>query len=233
MGNSWTKTSSKKSKVTEVDKAVLNIKVQKRKIGEYQKRLEGSKQLANQRAKEYLDKKERQRALMELRKKKVLDQSMETADSQLLQLEQTLLSIMQAKHTSQVLQSLKEGNAAVQQMQASMKVEDVEKLMESIAESQDHLNEVNSLLGTLSPQDEEEAELELQKIEAENLKEALPSLPTEELKMPEQPYTKPAIVASATTVNAEDANAEAVNAEVLRQNAGEGVIRQMEPMLAA
>mmetsp|Transcript_36087 Transcript_36087/g.60822 ORF Transcript_36087/g.60822 Transcript_36087/m.60822 type:complete len:255 (-) Transcript_36087:13-777(-) len=225
------------SKVTEVDRAILDLKVQKRKLTEYQKRVESSAQQAEARAKEYVASKNRARALTELRKKKYMDQTVQRVDDQLLRLEEMVLNIQQSVQTAQVVDRLKQGALALKEVQKGLRVEEVDALMDATSEAHSNLQQVNELLSQgLTAEDDvateaELAMLESQMLESQMLEEELPAVPNHR-RVPERRTLEeelPAVPKHKLQLNPESA----ASFEALRAKAGEGIIRQMEPALPA
>jgi charged multivesicular body protein 6 len=219
--------------VTDVDRAVLDLKVQKRRLRDYQRRVEAAA-AAGSRARQLVALKQRERALVELRKKKYMDQALARIDQQALRLEETLLSVQEAVATAAVVERLKQGSAALKELQRQIRIEDVERLMDDAAAAADTLADVNALLlEGLSAGDEQAAESELEAIESELLGAALPSLPTAQLRMPlpAPPLQLPSVPSSSAAAAPSHRAAEAA-AAALRANAGDGVLTATEPMLA-
>ena len=220
--------------VTDVDRAVLDLKVQKRRLRDYQRRVEAAAAAAGSRARQLVALKQRERALVELRKKKYMDQALARIDQQALRLEETLLSVQEAVATAAVVERLKQGSAALKELQRQIRIEDVERLMDDAAAAADTLADVNALLlEGLSAGDEQAAESELEAIESELLGAALPSLPTAQLRMPlpAPPLQLPSVPSSSAAAAPSHRAAEAA-AAALRANAGDGVLTATEPMLA-
>lgn len=95
----------------------------------------------------------------------------------------------------QVLDGLKSGNEALKKVHDMMSIDDIEKILEETREGVDKQNEIDALLsGSLSPEDLEEVETELEKImEEENIQmpKDVPLSPAESeaLSLPEVPET--------------------------------------------
>jgi len=206
--------------VTDVDRAVLDLKVQKRKLGESRKRMEASADKLSEKAKMFVLEKKKDKAIQALRHKKLLEQAASRVDAQIFNIEQTLGSITEAQQTSEVLQRLKAGSAALKSLQEGLKIEEVDTLMDDIAEAKaDEIALNERLAESLTPEQDEEAEAELQLLDDEIMKEELPAIPGGLV----QPVpTKP------------EAEREEDGAEALREAAGsEGVLKATEPMLLA
>jgi charged multivesicular body protein 6 len=96
-----------------------------------------------------------------------------------------------------VLDGLKSGSEALKRCHAMMSIDEIEKIMDETREGIDKQNEIDAILsGSLSPEDLEEVETELEKImEEENLmtksQQNIPLSPadSEALSLPEVPET--------------------------------------------
>ena len=79
---------------------------------------------------------------------------------------QILANIEAAQRTNRLFSALKEGNAAMTQLQRQVKLEDLEQLNEETAEAAEYQQRVRELLEqSLSAQDDAEALEELEKIQ--------------------------------------------------------------------
>lgn len=79
---------------------------------------------------------------------------------------QILANIETAQRTNRLFTVLKEGNAAMAELQQQVSLEDVEKLNEETAEAKDYQERVNEMLSqSLSAQDDAEALEELEEIQ--------------------------------------------------------------------
>ncbi|KAK4349352.1 hypothetical protein RND71_032107 [Anisodus tanguticus] len=116
MGNLFVK----KPKITEVDKAILSLKTQRRKLAQYQQQLEAVIDAEKQAAKDLVREKKKDRALLALKKKKVQEELLKQVDVWLINVEQ---------------QSLKTGNNAIKAIQSEINLEDVQKLMDDTTEA--------------------------------------------------------------------------------------------------
>lgn len=75
-------------KITSKDRAVLDLKIQRDKLRQYQKQLELVQSRETELAKQFLAKGDKNRALLALKKKKYQDSLLEKTDGQMLMLEQ-------------------------------------------------------------------------------------------------------------------------------------------------
>lgn len=208
MGNIFVK----KPKITEVDKAILSLKTQRRKLAQYQRQLENVIDAEKQAAKDLLREKKRDRALLALKKKKAQEELLKQVDAWLINVEQQLADIELTSKQKAVFESLKTGNNAIKAIQSEINLEDVQKLMDDTAEAKAYQDEISAILGEkLSAEDEEEILLEFENLESQMIDQELPnvpaaSLPSEEkeekLDLPDVPKKAPVISESDDAVTA-------------------------------
>ncbi|KAM7208677.1 charged multivesicular body protein 6 [Naviculisporaceae sp. PSN 640] len=187
------------SRVTAQDKAILDLKNQRDKLHQYQRRITllTSKETAI--AKQMLARGDKQRALLALRRKKYQESLLAKTDAQLEQLEKLTSSVEFALIQKDVLFGLQQGTKVLTEIHKEMGgIEHVEKLMGETADAIAYQKEVSEMLGDgrITNQDEEEVEDELAALEAEVLgkkgaettkpqrQEPLPNAPDSELVPP-------------------------------------------------
>ena len=190
--------------VTEVDRQVLGLKTQKRKLNAYAKRVEVRPDVPTPAAKrttrpwpkitkitktdplimtsssqeaiarETVKAREfakspatKAKALNALRLRKVQEQLSSRVDGWILQVDELLMSIEQARTTATVLEQLKMGNEALKQAQKGYSLKDVEGILGDMDDARDHEETVRAMIdGSLSVEDDEAVEAELAALEA-------------------------------------------------------------------
>ncbi|XP_046438583.1 charged multivesicular body protein 6-B-like [Daphnia pulex] len=184
----------KTTRITEQDKAVLQLKQQRDKLKQYQKKIltviEKDKELARKLLRE--GKKERAKLL--LKKKRYQEQLVEKTDKQLDTVEQLVHDLEFAQVEMEVLNSLKTGNESLKEVHKLFSIEDIEQIMEETKEGIEKQKEIDEILaGVLTAEDEEAVDMEFAEIIRQNLPDVpvsdsniseveLPSVPTEEPK---------------------------------------------------
>lgn len=88
MGGLFSKSKKPVSRITEQDKAVLQLKQQRDKLKQYQKKIELNLERQRQLAKKLLTEDKRDKAKLLLKKKRYLENILQNADIQLEKLEQ-------------------------------------------------------------------------------------------------------------------------------------------------
>ncbi|XP_066254964.1 charged multivesicular body protein 6-A [Euwallacea similis] len=166
------------SRVTAQDKAVLQLKQQRDKLKQYQKRIELTLASDRELAKKLLSKGQKDRALLLLKKKRYQEQLLRKTDGQLENLEKLTHDIEFAQIELQVVDGLKQGNEALKRMNDALNIEDIERILDETREAKEKQDEISSLLsGGLTDEDEEAVEDELAAI----LKEQMPNVPSDDV----------------------------------------------------
>ncbi|KAK7790086.1 hypothetical protein R5R35_013007 [Gryllus longicercus] len=190
MGGLFSK-SKPASRVTAQDKAVLQLKQQRDKLKQYQRKVEQTLERDRQLARSLLKEGKKDRARLLLRKKKYQEQLLEKTDGQLENLEKLVHDIEFAQIEIQVLNGLKVGNEALKEVHKVLNIEEVEKIMEETREGVEKQREIDELLsGALTEEDEDAVLNELDEI----IKSTLPEVPQDTLndvQLPEVPVDEP------------------------------------------
>ncbi|KAL4905720.1 hypothetical protein BDW74DRAFT_151892 [Aspergillus multicolor] len=176
MGNS-----NSSHKISSQDRAILDMKNQRDRLHQYQKRITVLTDREIEIAKECLARGDRKRALLALRRKKYQESLLTKTDAQLAQLEQLTSQVEFALVQKDVLYGLQQGTQVLQMINKEMGgIEGVEKLLGETEEARAYQEEVSQMLaGNLSNQDEDEVEDELKVLhrEVQGLV-SLPNVPT-------------------------------------------------------
>lgn len=164
------------SRVTPQDKAILQLKQQRDKLKQYQKRIELALASDRELAKKLLNNGKKDRAKLLLRKKRYQEQVLQRTDGQLENLEHMTHDLEFAQIELQVIDGLKHGNEALKKVNDILNLEDIESILDETREAVDKQREIDALLsGTLTEEDEAAVEDELNDI----INESLPIIPNE------------------------------------------------------
>lgn len=181
-------------KITKQDRAILDLKLQRDKVRQYQKKIQEVLNREHEIAKQHLAAGNKDRALLALRKRKYQEGLLAKTDAQLENLDKLVSTIEFSLIEVSVLHGLQQGNEVLKQIHKEMNIESVEKLLEETAEAREYQREIDEMLAnTLSIEDEEAVQSELQALQYEVL------VPEEERQsadrvqeLPSVPVTKPA-----------------------------------------
>ncbi|KAF4990055.1 hypothetical protein FGRMN_8720 [Fusarium graminum] len=196
------------SKVTAQDKAILDMKNQRDRLHQYQRRITVLTDKETDIAKQMLAKGDKKRALLALRRKKYQESLLAKTDAQLAQLEKLTNDVEFALIQKDVIFGLQQGTKVLKEIHAEMGgIENVEKLMGETADAIAYQQEVSDMLGgRISNHDEQEVEDELEALEAElaTPTQRLPSVPIakpegpgeERIKTPVERAEQPAMLAA-------------------------------------
>lgn len=191
MGNVFGR-KSRPSRVTDQDKAILQLKQQRDKLKQYQKKI--TLQLEKERllAKQLLKDGKKEKALLLLKKKRYQDQLLDKTENQISNLERMVQDIEFMQIEMKVIEGLKVGNDCLKSMHEIMSIEDVEKILDETQESIEYQRQIDEMLaGSLTQEDEDAVLAELEAItQGEDV--ALPEVPSEPVpEVPEAATAEP------------------------------------------
>lgn len=182
------------SRVTAQDKAILDLKTQRDKLHQYQRKITVLTDRETAIARQMLAKGDKQRALLALRRKKYQETLLQKTDAQLEQLEKLTSSVEFALIQKDVFFGLQQGTKVLKEIHAEMGgLDHVEKMMGETAEEIAYQQEVSEMLGgRISNQDEDEVEEELLALEAEVAakNQPVPVPPVPQVPLPNVPDTE-------------------------------------------
>ncbi|KAF6766523.1 Snf7-domain-containing protein [Ephemerocybe angulata] len=175
-------------KITAQDRAILDLKLQRDKLRQYQKKIQGVLEREEAIAKQHLEAGRKDRALIALRQRKYQQGLLQKTDGQIENLEQLVSTIEFSLVQVSVLHGLKQGNDVLKEIHRELNVENVEKLLDETAEAREYQNEISVMLANNLTLDEEDAvQEELRQLQAEIVGET-----TEEIHLPSVPEATPA-----------------------------------------
>ncbi|KAK9370639.1 Snf7-domain-containing protein [Lipomyces kononenkoae] len=173
-------------KITKQDTAILDMKLQRDRLQQYQRRIQGILDREHEIARQCLEKGDRERARLALRKRKYQEQLLAKTDSQLETLERLTQSIEFALVEKDVLFGLQQGSQVLKEINQEMSMDKVERLLDESADGVAYQNEISQMLAdAITNSEEAEIEEELEAIRREELVKNIPAIP--ETKIPEGP----------------------------------------------
>uniref|UniRef100_A0A8B9U3F8 Charged multivesicular body protein 6 n=1 Tax=Anas zonorhyncha TaxID=75864 RepID=A0A8B9U3F8_9AVES len=178
MGNLFGR--KRRSRVTEQDKAVLQLKQQRDKLRQYQKRISLNMERERALARQLLKEGKKEKALLLLKKKRYQEQLLDRTDNQISNLERMVQDIEFTQIEMKVIEGLKIGNECLNKMHQVMSIEEVERIIGETQDAVEYQRQIDELLaGSLTEEDEDAILEELNTITQEQLE--LPEVPSEPL----------------------------------------------------
>ncbi|KAK6479707.1 charged multivesicular body protein 6-like isoform X1 [Huso huso] len=151
------------TRVTEQDRAVLQLKQQRDKLKQYQKRINLHLEKERLLARQLLRDGKKPKALLLLKKKRYQEQLLDKTENQISNLERMVQDIEFAQIEMKVIEGLKIGNDCLKKMHEVMSIEDVERIMEETQDGIDYQRQIDEVLaGSLTREDEDAVLAELE-----------------------------------------------------------------------
>ncbi|KAI8898743.1 Snf7-domain-containing protein [Globomyces pollinis-pini] len=179
---------SKSPKVSSKDKAILELKVQRDKLKQYEKKASRNPEISHIQiviekelavAKQQLQLKNHHAARLALTKKKYQESLLEKTGNQLLTIEQLTGTIEYALVEQDIINRLDMGNKVLEKIHQEMSIEKVEKIMDDTADGIAYQNEIQEIMSReLSEEDEEEIMAQLDALVQEEMENDIKILPT-------------------------------------------------------
>ncbi|KAL9674712.1 hypothetical protein QQ045_002911 [Rhodiola kirilowii] len=155
-----------------------------------------------EKAKEYTKAKNKKAAIQCLKKKRLYEQQVEQLGNFQLRIHDQMIMLEGAKATTETVDALRSGAAAMKSMQKATNIDDVDKTMDEINEQTENMKQIQEALsapiGAAADFDEDELEAELEELEEAELEEQLlqpaTTAPTTSMPIPagRQQPTRPA-----------------------------------------
>jgi len=176
-------------KITAQDRAILDLKLQRDKLKQYQKKIQVILDREHTIAKDQIAAGQKDRALIALRRRKYQQSLLTKTDEQMENLEQLVSTIEFSLIEVSIFHGLKQGNDILKEIHQEMNLESVEKLLEETAEAREYQKEVGDMLSNNLSLDEEEAvQKELLELQQDIVAESKASL---DIEFPSIPSSKP------------------------------------------
>ncbi len=162
--------------ISDADKAVLQLKIQRDSVKMNQRRIMGLRNQQEAACRQLLKRGMRDRALVALKQMKHQEKLIKQADATLDKLSQMTSQIEWSQIEVEVVAGLQEGANTLKELNASVDVEMVDRLMDETAEGIARVNEISDRLAQqLDPIDHEATVNQLNQIEAE-MAASMPSM---------------------------------------------------------
>ena len=191
-GQSKQKTRKPAGEVSQIDRAVLDLKVSRDRLTRYKKKLslDSDKLLAKARSLKQNNETKSALGLLKLRKMK--QKEVDNIDAQLISIQTMVSNIQTKEQETEVLTALRSGKNALEKLHSENTLEDVLQLMDEVEEQNELEREINDVLvntgETLTGIEEDELELELQALMGD--KEAVNNNAEDKIELPVVPTDK-------------------------------------------
>ncbi|KAJ9565467.1 hypothetical protein OSB04_001433 [Centaurea solstitialis] len=130
-----------------------------------------------EKAKDYTRAKNKRAAIQCLKRKKLYEQQIEQLGNFQLRVHDQMIMLEGAKATTETVDALRTGAAAMKAMQKATNIDDVDKTMDEINEQTENMKQIQEALatpiGAAADFDEDELEAELEELEGAELEEQL------------------------------------------------------------
>lgn len=135
-----------KSRVNEDDKAIAELKFTRDKVRTYTKKLETCIGHCREAVKFCIQNKQKDKALLALKKQKYLEKTLDSARGEMLNLDQLISNAENALVQRDIYESLKKGNELLKNINQQLTIDDVDKLMEETADAIEYQQKIGEML---------------------------------------------------------------------------------------
>mmetsp|Transcript_10511 Transcript_10511/g.12935 ORF Transcript_10511/g.12935 Transcript_10511/m.12935 type:complete len:234 (+) Transcript_10511:110-811(+) len=177
-GGSEKQKKTQQNTISSVDRAVLDLKNARDKLNRYKKKLDNDQQKLLDRARAYNAANKKSDAIQVLKLRKHKLREAENVDNQLLTVLEMVDTIVSKEKEKDLLAAMSAGKDALEDLHNEMSVDDILNLMDEIqagAEKEKEINDILSRGATLTEEDEDEIQKELEELEREMAKDAAPA----------------------------------------------------------
>ncbi|EME26555.1 Charged multivesicular body protein 6 [Galdieria sulphuraria] len=166
MGCGFSRQHVVKTNVSSFDRELLDLKIQRDSLQQYEQRLSDSLKNYIKLARRLVAENQRQQALVVLQVKHALQKSIEKAQNMRFNLEQVLSEIELKQIETDYVLKLRTGTKLLQSIQKTLSIEEIEHLLEETKEAIEFQNKVTEVLGSFSLMEiDESCEEELEQLE--------------------------------------------------------------------
>ncbi|XP_039261422.1 charged multivesicular body protein 6-like isoform X2 [Styela clava] len=196
MGGLFSSKKKPESRVTDQDRAILELKKQRDQLRMYQRKIDAEQEKLKNLAKQLLKDGKKSKALLLLKKKKRQENLAEKTAQQIENMETLANDIEFAQMENKVFEGLKVGNQALKDIHKLMSLEEAEQIMDDTREAIEYQQQLTDILaGSISDEDESDILAELEAITSSTEKQIdqipnLPDVPTEEPQVKQQEKSK-------------------------------------------
>ncbi|BFZ53129.1 Vacuolar protein sorting-associated protein 20 [Savitreella phatthalungensis] len=187
--------------VSKQDRAILGMKMQRDRLKQYQRRLEGESARYEASARACLAAGRPDRARLVLQQRQLLVKNLGAVDQQLATIEGLAAQVEFSALEESVVLGLEQGGQVLKQLNARLTLDRIDRLADDTAEARAHQEEIANALaemrregGGLSVDDEESVEAEFERLQAtlnQQQLDAMPSAP--KTKLPTAPEAETAL----------------------------------------
>ncbi|KAL3681078.1 hypothetical protein R1sor_024034 [Riccia sorocarpa] len=177
-----------------------------------------------EKARDYTRAKNKRAAIQCLKKKKLYEVQVEQLGNFQLRIHDQMIMLEGAKATTETVDALRSGAAAMKNMQKATNIDDVDKTMDEINEQTENMKQIQEALstpiGAAADFDDDELEAELEELEGAELEEQLlqpattPATPLPSVPAQTRPQPATQLPAHRQPANTEDDELAALQAEM-------------------
>jgi charged multivesicular body protein 6 len=203
--------------ITEYDRAVLDLKLQRDKLNKHAKAINRFSEKQNELAKSLLKEGKKDAALICLKRRKLHESQLKKVENLMENIQKMIDTVEFATIQQEVALALKSGTTALQELQKNMSLDEIEKIHDDAADAVALTKEMGDLLAqSLTAHDEEAIEEELAALEL-SLAPKVPSTKLPEIQQKDPQQVREENVATAAAEAQEEATEEQEEEEPVRE----------------